>query len=63
VNKVSINPIIQFKNHLVTHSTRDNIKMDLKTIGRGGMDSIDLAQDRDPWRALMNKVHKMLGNC
>jgi hypothetical protein len=25
----------------------DNIKMDLREIGRGGMDRIDLAQDRD----------------
>jgi hypothetical protein len=32
----------------------DNIKMDLKTIVWGGMDSIDLAQDRDQWRAILN---------
>jgi hypothetical protein len=32
----------------------DNIKMDLREIGRDGMDWIDLAQDRDNWRALVN---------
>jgi hypothetical protein len=31
----------------------DNIKMDLKDIGWGGMDWIDLAQDRDQWRAFV----------
>jgi hypothetical protein len=30
------------------------IKMDLREIGWGGMDWIDLAQDRDHWRALVN---------
>jgi hypothetical protein len=34
----------------------DNIKMDLREIGWGGMDRIDLAQDRDQWRALVNTV-------
>jgi hypothetical protein len=34
----------------------DNIKMDLREIGWGHMDSIDLAQDRDQWRALVNTV-------
>jgi hypothetical protein len=32
----------------------NNIKLDLREIGWGGMDSIDLAQDRDKWRALVN---------
>jgi hypothetical protein len=32
----------------------DNIKMDLRKIGRDGMDWIDLAQDRGRWRALVN---------
>jgi hypothetical protein len=31
-----------------------NIKMDLREIGWGGIDWIDLAQDRDQWRALVN---------
>jgi hypothetical protein len=30
--------------------------MDLREIGWGGMVLIDLAQDRDPWRALVNTV-------
>jgi hypothetical protein len=30
----------------------DNIKMDLRDTGWGGMDWIDLAQDMDQWRAL-----------
>jgi hypothetical protein len=34
----------------------DNIKMDLREIGRDGMDCIDLAQDTDQWRALVNTV-------
>jgi hypothetical protein len=35
---------------------RVNIKMDLREIGRGGMDWVDLAQDRGEWRALVNTV-------
>jgi hypothetical protein len=34
----------------------DNIRMDLRERGWGGMDWIDLAQDRDQWRALVNTV-------
>jgi hypothetical protein len=34
----------------------DNIKMDLGEVGWGGVDWIDLAQDRDKWGALMNSV-------
>jgi hypothetical protein len=34
----------------------DNIKMDLREIGWDGMDWIDLAQERDQWRALVNTV-------
>jgi hypothetical protein len=34
----------------------DNIKIDLREIGWDGMDWIDLAQDRDQWRALVDTV-------
>jgi hypothetical protein len=34
----------------------DNIKMDLRDIRWDGMDWIELAQDRDQWRALVNTV-------
>jgi hypothetical protein len=34
----------------------DNIKIDLREIGWDGMDWIDLVQDRDQWRALVNAV-------
>jgi hypothetical protein len=34
----------------------DNIKMDLREIGWDGEDWINLAQDRDQWRVLVNTV-------
>jgi hypothetical protein len=34
----------------------DNIKIDLREIRWDGMDWIDLTQDRDQWRALVNTV-------
>jgi hypothetical protein len=34
----------------------DNIRIDLAGIGWDGMDWIELAQDRDQWRALVNTV-------
>ena len=38
------------------HRWEDNIKMDLQEVGCGGIDLIDLAQDRDGWRAVVNVV-------
>jgi hypothetical protein len=37
----------------------DNIKMNLRDIGWGGMDYIDLDQDSDQWRAVVNTVLKL----
>jgi hypothetical protein len=34
----------------------DNIKMDLRERGWGGVDWIDIVQDRGQWRALVNTV-------
>jgi hypothetical protein len=34
----------------------DNIKIDLREIGWDGVDWVDLAQDREQWRALVNTV-------
>jgi hypothetical protein len=38
------------------HRWVDNIKMDLKKIEWDGMDCIDLAQNREQWTALVNKI-------
>jgi hypothetical protein len=34
----------------------DNIEMNLREIGSGGTDWLDLAQNRDRWRALVNTI-------
>ena len=38
------------------HRWEDNIKMDLQEVGCGDLDWIELAQDSDRWRALVNAV-------
>jgi hypothetical protein len=42
--------------HLISPRNINNIKMDLREIGWDGVDWIDVAQDRDQWRALVNTV-------
>ena len=34
----------------------DNIKMDLQEVGGGGGDWMELTEDRDGWRVLVNTV-------
>jgi hypothetical protein len=41
----------------------DNIRMDLGEVGRGNVDWIDLAQDRNRWRALVNSVLNLRVPC
>ena len=46
------------RDHLGDPSCRweDNIMMDLQEVGCGRMNRIELAQDRDGWRTLVNAV-------
>ena len=40
----------------------DNIKMHLQEVGCGSLDWIELARDKDRWRALVNGVMKLRGS-
>jgi hypothetical protein len=58
-----LNVTMKFKFVIITHMSGrprrrwlDNIKMDLGERGWDGRDLIELAQDRDQWRALVNMV-------
>jgi len=42
-------------------SWKDNIKMNLQEVGCGGMDCIELAEDRDRWRLLVSTVMNLRG--
>jgi hypothetical protein len=37
----------------------DNIKMDLQNVGGGCGDSMDMAQDRNRWRAVVSAIKKL----
>jgi hypothetical protein len=41
------------------HRWEDNINMDLQEVRCGGMEWIELAQDRDSWQALVNVVKNL----
>jgi hypothetical protein len=41
------------------HKWEDNIRLDLLEVGWGGMDWIDLDQDRDKWWVLVNAVKNL----
>jgi hypothetical protein len=49
--------VYAFKEYL-SHCPKweDYIKMDLREIGWGGMDWIDVARDRDQWKAFVNTI-------
>jgi hypothetical protein len=38
------------------HRWEDNIKMNLREVGLGDIDWVDLAQDRNSWRTVVNTV-------
>jgi hypothetical protein len=40
----------------------DNVRIDLRERGWGGLDWIHLAQDRDQWRALVSTVINLRGS-
>jgi hypothetical protein len=41
---------------VISFALLDNIRMDLGEVGWGDVDWIDLAKDRNKWRALVNSV-------
>jgi hypothetical protein len=49
-------PVRKRSLHRPRRRWKDNIKMSLQEVGCGAMDWIELVQDRDRWRALVNAV-------
>jgi len=57
--KLEDHPFVGCPRLLIQYPRRrweDNIKMDLKEVGRGHMDWIELTQDRESWWSLVNAV-------
>jgi hypothetical protein len=46
--------------HLILHISRIRVKIDLREVGGGRGDRMELAQDRDRWRALVGTVRDFL---
>ena len=42
------------------NNNNNNNKMNLQVVGRGGMDWIEMTQDRDSWRELVNNAVMIL---
>ena len=53
---ISMHKLLYFNFFSARRRWEDNMKMDLQGVGCGSMDWMDLAQDRDRWRALVNAV-------
>jgi hypothetical protein len=47
------------RNHLEDPGVVSNIKIDLQEVQCGGLNWIDLAQERNRWQALVNAVMKL----
>jgi hypothetical protein len=47
---------MSIRNRKIMFLSVDNIKRNLGEVGRGDVDWIGLAQDRNRWRALVNSV-------
>jgi hypothetical protein len=55
-NQTKLKEILLMLNNNKNNNSDNTSKMDLREIGWDGLDWIELAQDRDLWRALVNMV-------